>query len=55
MQQLFCIIDANIYTAGHDGGIIIFYPKLWNYFENDLFIVDLDNNIHSQILLNNNL
>ena len=34
---------------------IFFNPNLWNYFENDLFLIDLDNSIHSQILLNNNL
>ena len=31
------------------------YPNLWNDFDNYLFLMDLDNNIHSQILLNNNL
>ena len=32
-----------------------FYPNLWNYLKNNLKIIDLDNSIHSQILLNNNL
>ena len=44
-----------MYTVAHIGGIFLFYPNLWNYFKNNLKIIDLDNSIHSQILLNNNL
>ena len=43
------------YTVAHKGGIFLFYPNLWNYFKNNLKIIDLDQSIHSQILLNNNL
>ena len=43
-----------MYTVAHIGGIFLFYPNLWNYFKNNLKIIDLDNSIHSQILLNNN-
>ena len=46
---------TSLYTVAHKVGIFIFYPNLWNYFDNDLFLKDLDNSIHSQILLNNNL
>ena len=31
-----------------------FYHNLLNDFDNDLFLIDLDNSIHSQILLNDN-
>ena len=44
------------YTVSHKGGIIIFTPNnvhVWNDFDNDLFLLDLHNSIHSQILLNN--
>ena len=44
-----------IYTVAHKVGIFLFYPNLWNYLKNNLKIIDLDNSIHSQILLNNNL
>ena len=44
-----------IYTVAHKVRILLFYPNLWNYFKNNLKIIDLDNSIHSQILLNNNL
>ena len=44
-----------MYTVAHNVGIFFSYPKLWNYFDNDLFLIDLDNSIHSKILLNNNL
>ena len=53
-----CIKRQNgqyIYTVAHKVGIFLFYPNLWNYFKNNLKIIDLDNSIHSQILLNNNL
>ena len=43
------------YTVAHKVGIFLFYPNLWNYFKNNLKILDLDNSIHSQFLLNNNL
>ena len=43
------------YTVAHKVGIFSFYPNLWNYFKNNLKIIDLDNSIHSLILLNNNL
>ena len=46
---------SRIYTVAHKVGIFLFYPNLWNYFKNNLKIIDLDNSIHSQILLNNNL
>ena len=44
-----------MYTVAHIVEIFFFYPNLWNYFDNDLFLMYLDNSIHSQILLNNNL
>ena len=48
-------ITYTIYTVGHNGGIIIFTPNyLLNDFDNVLFLIDLDNSIHSQILLNDN-
>ena len=43
------------YTVAHKGGIFFFNDNLWNYFKNNLKILDLDNSIHSSILLNNNL
>ena len=43
-----------LYTVAHIVGIFLFYPNLWNYLKNNLFLIDLDNSIHSQILLNNN-
>ena len=49
------MISVKKYTVGHNGGIILFYPNLWNNFDNDLFLIDLDKSIHSHILLNNNL
>ena len=42
-------------TVAHIVGIFIFYPNLWNYFDNDLFLIYQDNSIHSQIVLNYNL
>ena len=41
--------------VAHKVGIYFFYPNLWNYFDNDLFQIDLDNSIHSHNVLNNNL
>ena len=43
-----------IYTVGHNGGIYFVYPNLLNDFDNDLFLIDVNNSIHSQILLNDN-
>ena len=42
------------YTVAHIVGIFLFHPNLWNYFKNNLDL-DLDNCIHSQLLLKNNL
>ena len=53
-RKLRCFLLSK-YTVAHIGGIFLFYPNLWNYFKNNLKIIDLDNSIHSQILLNNNL
>ena len=50
-----CVNGKTIYTVAHKIGIFLFYPNLRNYFKNNLKIIDLDNSIHSQILLNNNL
>ena len=41
------------FTVGHKGGEKN-NSNLWNDFDNDLFLIDLDNSIHSQIVLNNN-
>ena len=44
-----------MYTVAHIVGIFLFYLNVWNYFKNNLKIIELDNSIHSQIVLNNNL
>ena len=43
-----------MYTVGHKGGIIIF-TTIYGMILTIIVIIDLNNSIHSQILLNNNL
>ena len=43
-----------MYTVGQNGGIFFLNLNLWNYVDNNLFLIDLDNSIHSQNLLNDN-
>ena len=56
-----CVVTAgahnnrHVFTVGNKGGMFFFYPHLWSDFDNNLLLIDLDNSIHSQILLNNNL
>ena len=45
------LFAALIYTVGHKGGRIISTPIYGTILDNDLFLIDLDNSIHSQMCI----